>query len=81
MILRGKLREFLLGFVCALLGIKSTLARASCIALRREASGDGGPGWQYDACAMKILEIEQGFQSYEKPPRSPETPTLPGEPR
>ena len=30
---------------------------------------DGGPGWQYDACARKILEIENGFQSYENPPR------------
>ncbi len=42
---------------------------------------DGGPGWQYDACALKILAIEQGFPSYEKPPRSPEAPMLPVEPR
>ncbi|WP_244108845.1 hypothetical protein [Burkholderia anthina] len=42
---------------------------------------DGGPGWQYDACAMKIIEIEQGFQSYEKPLRSPETPAQSVEPR
>ncbi|WP_240327487.1 hypothetical protein [Burkholderia sp. IDO3] len=42
---------------------------------------DGGPGWQYDACAMKIIEIEQGFQSYGKPPHAPETPTQPVEPR
>ncbi|WP_227739737.1 MULTISPECIES: hypothetical protein [Burkholderia] len=26
---------------------------------------DGGPGWQYDACASKILEIERGFRAYE----------------
>ncbi|WP_175948325.1 hypothetical protein [Burkholderia pyrrocinia] len=30
---------------------------------------DGDPGWQYDACARKILEIENGLQSYENPPR------------
>ncbi|WP_260427268.1 MULTISPECIES: hypothetical protein [unclassified Burkholderia] len=29
---------------------------------------NGGPGWQYDACARKILEIEQGFRSDENPP-------------
>ncbi|WP_260433557.1 hypothetical protein [Burkholderia sp. Bp8998] len=29
---------------------------------------NGGPGWQYDACARKILEIGNGFQSYENPP-------------
>ncbi|RQR34197.1 hypothetical protein [Burkholderia sp. Bp9142] len=30
---------------------------------------NGGPGWQYDACARKILDMENGFQSYENPPR------------
>lgn len=35
---------------------------------------DGGPGWQYDACATKILEIEHGFPPDEKPPRLPSTP-------
>jgi hypothetical protein len=29
---------------------------------------NGGPGWQYDACARKILEIGNGFQSDENPP-------------
>ncbi|KWA47663.1 hypothetical protein [Burkholderia multivorans] len=29
---------------------------------------NGGPGWQYDVCARKILEIEQGFRSDENPP-------------
>lgn len=29
---------------------------------------NGGPGWQYDVCARKILQIEQGFRSDEKPP-------------
>ncbi|WP_253196797.1 hypothetical protein [Burkholderia cenocepacia] len=28
---------------------------------------NGGPGWQYDLCARKILQIEQGFRSDEKP--------------
>ncbi|KAB0685453.1 hypothetical protein [Burkholderia territorii] len=31
-------------------------------------NSNGGPGWQYDACARKILEIEQGFRSDENPP-------------
>ncbi|MBR8235930.1 hypothetical protein K6W26_02205 [Burkholderia sp. AU42008] len=39
---------------------------------------DGGPGWQYDACASKILEIERGFATYERPTG---TPTLPVDPR
>ncbi|AOJ90820.1 hypothetical protein WS87_29080 [Burkholderia sp. MSMB0856] len=29
---------------------------------------NGGPGWQYDVCARKILDIEQGFRSDENPP-------------
>ncbi|WP_260436488.1 MULTISPECIES: hypothetical protein [unclassified Burkholderia] len=29
---------------------------------------NGGPGWQYDVCARKILQIEQDFRSDEKPP-------------
>ncbi|MDN7588013.1 hypothetical protein [Burkholderia seminalis] len=29
---------------------------------------DGGPGWQYDVCARKILEIEQGFRPDGNPP-------------
>jgi hypothetical protein len=29
---------------------------------------NGGPGWQYDACARKILEIVNGFQSDQNPP-------------
>ena len=41
---------------------------------------DGGPGWQYDACASKILEIERGFRLYALPPHSPDTPTLPADP-
>ncbi|MET1472958.1 MULTISPECIES: hypothetical protein [Burkholderia] len=39
---------------------------------------DGGPGWQYDACVSKILEIERGFAAYERPP---DTPALPVDPR
>lgn len=42
---------------------------------------DGGPGWQYGPCASKILEIEQGFRSYENPSHSPEMPTPPVDPR
>uniref|UniRef100_UPI003BEF13A5 hypothetical protein n=1 Tax=Burkholderia arboris TaxID=488730 RepID=UPI003BEF13A5 len=41
---------------------------------------DGGPGWQYGACASKILEIEKGFRLYAFPPNSPDTPTLPADP-
>nr|WP_240690492.1 hypothetical protein [Burkholderia cepacia] len=29
---------------------------------------NGGPGWQYDACAWKIPEIERGFRPDENPP-------------
>lgn len=43
--------------------------------------GDGGPGWQYDACATKIIEIEQGFRSDENLPRSPPMPSPPVVPR
>ncbi|VWB86863.1 hypothetical protein BLA6993_04130 [Burkholderia lata] len=42
---------------------------------------DGGPGWQYDACATKILDIERGFRSYGNPARSSSAPTAPVVPR
>ncbi|WP_175828873.1 hypothetical protein [Burkholderia cepacia] len=36
---------------------------------------DGGPGWQYDACAAKILDIERGFRADGSLVRSPDAPT------
>ncbi|WP_244137746.1 hypothetical protein [Burkholderia sp. BCC1644] len=41
---------------------------------------DGGPGWQYGACASQILEIERAFPTYANPPHSPDMPTLPAAP-
>jgi len=41
---------------------------------------DGGPGWQYGACASKILEIEKGFRLYANPQHSPDAPTVPADP-
>ncbi|WP_260429883.1 hypothetical protein [Burkholderia cepacia] len=35
---------------------------------------DGGPGWRYDACATKILDIERGFRADVNPARSPDAP-------
>ncbi|MCW3503053.1 hypothetical protein K6Y79_22905 [Burkholderia cenocepacia] len=40
---------------------------------------DGGPGWQYDTCAKKILGIQSGFLSYVRQPPSPHIPSLPSE--
>ncbi|WP_236858335.1 hypothetical protein [Burkholderia metallica] len=42
---------------------------------------DGGPGWRYDACATKILDIERGFRSYGSSARSSDAPTTPVVPR
>ncbi|AJY08104.1 hypothetical protein QZM46_26915 [Burkholderia vietnamiensis] len=40
---------------------------ASVIRLKAMCKGmydsAGGPGWQYDACARKILDIERGFRA------------------
>ncbi|KFG93479.1 hypothetical protein GQ56_0131475 [Burkholderia paludis] len=51
---------------------------ASTIRLKAMCKGmydsDGGPGWQYDACATKILDIEQGFGPYVNPSRLPAAP-------
>ncbi|AXF24035.1 hypothetical protein CUJ89_27210 [Burkholderia pyrrocinia] len=41
---------------------------------------DGGPGWQYQACASKILAIERGFRSYENQLSVPGTSTPSGMP-
>ncbi len=35
---------------------------------------DGGPGWRYDACATKILDIERGFRADVSQARSPGAP-------
>ncbi|MCA8003320.1 hypothetical protein [Burkholderia metallica] len=54
---------------------------ASVIRIKAMCKGmydsDGGPGWQYDACATKILDIERGFQSYGNPARSSDAPKTP----
>ncbi|AOR73167.1 hypothetical protein BBJ41_37130 [Burkholderia stabilis] len=34
---------------------------------------DGGPGWQYDACATKTLELEGSFRSFAGASSAPET--------
>lgn len=51
---------------------------ASVIRLKAMCKGmydsDGGPGWQYDACAAKILDIERGFRADGNLVRSPEAP-------
>lgn len=31
-------------------------------------ASDGGPGWRYDACATRILDIERGFRSFIREP-------------
>ncbi|MET3820814.1 hypothetical protein ACVK00_004576 [Burkholderia sp. PvR073] len=36
---------------------------------------DGGPGWQYYACSMKILVTLKGFRSYENQPSSSHIPS------
>ncbi|HIH2746434.1 hypothetical protein L3V59_41595 [Burkholderia aenigmatica] len=52
---------------------------ASVIRLKAMCKGmydsDGGPGWQYDACATQILDIERGFGAYGNLARSPDAPT------
>ncbi|WP_235212558.1 hypothetical protein [Burkholderia pyrrocinia] len=35
---------------------------------------NGGPGWQYDGCAAKILEIQEGFRSLQDPSSAQGTP-------
>lgn len=39
--------------------------------------GNGGPGWQYDACATKVIEMERSFRSFVAPPSAPGTPGRP----
>ncbi|VWB53811.1 hypothetical protein BLA15945_02512 [Burkholderia lata] len=52
---------------------------ASVIRLKAMCKGmygtDGGPGWRYDACATRILDIERGFRANGNPARSPDAPT------
>ncbi len=53
---------------------------ASVIRLKAMCKGmydsDGGPGWRYDACATRILDIERGFGAYVNPARSSDAPAL-----
>ena len=64
---------------------RAALGGTSVIRLKAMCKGmydsDGGPGWRYDACATKILDIERGFRSYAAPARSSDAPTAPVVPR
>ncbi|RQT15587.1 hypothetical protein [Burkholderia contaminans] len=64
---------------------RTTSGGASMIRLKAMCKGmyasDGGPGWRYDACATKILDIERGFRSYGNPAGSSDAPTAPVVPR
>ncbi|CAB3758320.1 hypothetical protein B7G54_17840 [Burkholderia puraquae] len=64
---------------------RTTSGGASVIRLKAMCKGmydsDGGPGWRYDACATKILDIERGFRSYGSPARSSDAPAAPVVPR
>ena len=66
-------------------GLRAALGGTSVIRLKAMCKGmydsDGGPGWRYDACATKILDIERGFRSYAAPARSSDAPTAPVVPR
>lgn len=64
---------------------RTTSGGTSVIRLKAMCKGmyasDGGPGWRYDACATRILDIERGFRSYGNPARSSDAPTAPVVPR
>ncbi|WP_423396457.1 hypothetical protein [Burkholderia sp. LMG 21824] len=51
---------------------------ASVIRLKAMCKGmydsEGGPGWQYDACAARILDLERGFRAYVNPASAPDAP-------